>query len=501
MLNHKKMLNPFPENEKNIYGRIINCEKVDTELEEFNVEITLTNDEMIKFDNDIYGDEGLLSSINDYSIEPIKNLKDRIHELDIEYDIGVNKILNSKEDVNKIYDLFTPYFYEFYATIKDIGLAKKLQQYSDQGTYLQLVLLPPKDCEQYNEKDFIKGSLLFSASPIVVKNRTIFINEETKGIRNKFKGKYKSNKAICNTQFHEINKHDKDAVKKFNDALSNCLPKKINEMQYTMFHIGQGLCSYISFNRNSGMFFDIGFSEKGRNDNSIKFDNYGNFVRYKYRKPKAIILSHWDVDHILGIVYADKDVFNKVWIAPSFEDLNDSGISNSALRLCKYISLKEGVNNHGISRSDSKYERSLFIINKSFNDDIVFKDKSDKFMIHKGKGTATNGHSNKANNIGLLIELKNTKNIILTGDIDYKKMPSSISTKKVDYFQVPHHGAACGDPILVPQNINNSKAFLPVSEKHNRHNHPRYNEHLDILKKRGFKVCRTDKDGDCTCKL
>jgi beta-lactamase superfamily II metal-dependent hydrolase len=81
-------------------------------------------------------------------------------------------------------------------------------------------------------------------------------------------------------------------------------------------------------------------------------------------------------------------------------------------------------------------------------------------------------------------------------------MPSSLTTNEFDYLQVPHHGADVGPPTFRPKTciLNPSSkckfaiAFVAVSDK-NRHKHPKYKEHLDILESNGYRIHRTDKNG------
>lgn len=510
MKDYLSVLNPFPTEEKLVYGKVIGFKEIE-DSGKFIVEITLTNDEMLKFDKDIYGSEGLLDSIVKYFIKPIDSYKDRIKNFINEY-IPEEELAwlfnntNPSDSIKKSkliellkmeFDRFTPYFYEFSAFIKNEETIKILSQYYENGSYYRFKLISSNDNSNMieDEMNVITGETLFSASPIDIRKSQLVIVDKV--IDPKYLVDDIVNYSDFETKDNVLDNMSPIAVKEFNNSLNQCLPRVVDTVKYTMYHVGQGLCSYISFNRNYGMFFDIGFSRDARKDTSIQLDASGFYNKYKNRTPKAIFLSHWDLDHILGVVYCSKEIYNRIWIAPNINEIKPKKRSNSALRLSKYISLRESMLNLSKMRSYATYEKTLFLISKNYNDNQVFKSNNGKLILHKGKGTGTKNHSNKENNIGLILEIRNSKKLLLTGDVDYIKMPKSIINRKFDFLQVPHHGANVGTPIYRPTKVIESIAIVPVS-KVNRHNHPKDKEHLDILEGYGFRIHRTDNNGDFT---
>jgi hypothetical protein len=373
MLKYKSILNPFPEENKIVYGKVIKCEKREEEDIGYLVEISLTNYEMIRFDYNFYSDYGLLDKINKYLIEPSSNLEKKIKSILTRFGIedelnwlfdsdklgNLRNTMELKEKVCSIYNSLTPYFYEFSGNVSDRALIQNLLDYHEKGGYYEFTLLGFSNQNSYSEKT-IKGQVLFSASPIEVKKAQLVIVE--KRVRNKFLNHPKANRSVFQTSYHGIDKLKLQDRKSFHRTLAGCLPQKIHSIKYSLYHIGQGLCSYMSFNRNFGLFYDVGFSEYGQTDTSIRFNNSGEFTRFKNRMPQALILSHWDLDHILGVVYCHKEVYNRIWIAPNINQIKNNSISNSALRLSKYLSLKEGSNNLKISRSSKAYRKTLFLI-------------------------------------------------------------------------------------------------------------------------------------------
>lgn len=513
MENYLEILNPFPKDEKLVYGKVIGFEEFEKgeEINEAIVEITLINDEMIKFDKDIYGNNGLLDSIIKYLIEPIdsyeNNIKILIEEYMLEDELNwifnIDRPISSKnrhkltEVLKRIFDKFTPYFYEFSAFVTDKDAIKILSKYFDDGAYYKFKLnIIRGDSNNLRQNlTFIIGDILFSASPIVIEKSQLVIVDSS--VDPEYRVEDIINYSDFETRGNVLDNLNPTEVRKFKNSLDECLPNFINTIKFTMYNVGQGLCSYVSFNRNKGIFFDIGFSRDACKDKSIQLDADGNYYKYKNKTPKAIFLSHWDTDHILGVVYCNKEIYNRKWIAPNINEISNKRISNSALRLSKYISLREQMLNTTLTIGHPNYKKTMFLINERYNNRQVFSRTDGKFVLHKGKGTGTKGYSNKENNIGLVLELKNTQNLLLTGDVDYIKMPNSILTYDFDFLQVPHHGANVGKPKFKPTIPGSSFAIVPVSMI-NRHKHPKYKEHLDILRGYGFRIHRTDFNGDFT---
>ncbi|MDU4846397.1 hypothetical protein [Clostridium sp.] len=499
-----ELFNPFPKIEKVVYGKIINSYRIEDKAI---ITISLLNNEMIEYDKDIYSSRGLLNTIMNYLNNEnqndtihIKRITKIINKYELENYIGDIRELkkyNRNKKINKlksIFNEFKPYFYECTITI-DIRRINFFQKYkfcykcdntecSENifNGYIPFVLTCNENTIS-ERKDGIETKILFSASPIRVVNGVLYLIDDN--IEEKYKAQKIEKNRIKNFRT------SKSIIKNINRCnayltteLNKCFPKNIYKIKYTMYHIGQGLCSYISFNRNFGIFYDIGFSKCGTKDTSINFDKKNTYNRFLKNKPRAIILSHWDTDHILGIVYADENIYDKVWIAPDINYIKN--ITDSALRLSRYLSLREKLNNI----ASKKYKRTLFLISKDYNNKKVYNNSN--LVIYKGKGTATDKHSNKVNNIGLIVEIENRcKNLLLTGDVDYFKMPDELITRNFNYLQVPHHGGDVGFPIFKPKIIAESIAIVPVSPNYNIYKHPN-NIHLSRLACSGFIVIQSN---------
>ncbi|MEJ8553542.1 hypothetical protein [Tepidibacter sp. Z1-5] len=517
MTNYKEILNPFPLDDKTVFGKVIRCDKIDNKDNEgyyYVVEITLTNKEMISFDEDIYSNDGLLNSITKYALEADDSFRNKIKnsfekynltdDLNWVFDVVSDYKKDNKKilkELKKIYNKFTPYFYEFSAIVEDLDLGEELFNYYHENKYCEFILCDSSQNKKYNEH-IIKGNLIFSASPIEVRNKCLVITDNTipSGYLNRI-----TDKTLFETGHSVINISHRDMLK---NLIDKNIPKKIKKIKYTMFNVGQGLCSYVSLNRNYGIFFDVGFTKIKRDTKAFL-----NKDAFKTRIPKIIILSHWDLDHILGVSYCNKEIYNRIWIAPDINEIKTKDRSISALRLSKYLQLREALNNFGILPSSSAFKKYLFLINNSFDGQTVYKNKN--IILHKGYNDerAVNGkkYSNYKNNFGLLLELKNKRNLLLTGDTDYYRMPKSIKSTMFNFLQVPHHGADAGTPKYRPLkrhpkcskkcSVQCGLAIVSVSEDFNSHNHPKYKEHLKLLERYGYEIHRTDEDGECVINL
>lgn len=259
------------------------------------------------------------------------------------------------------------------------------------------------------------------------------------------------------------------------------IPRQIDNGRIKIYNVGQG--NYVELKLGGKIFlYDIGMTidQDDLNNNKIKF-NYTNI--FPYHRPDAIILSHWDIDHILGVVFLNSEhIFNNtIWLAPNFSCI--SNLSQSAYRLGFYLLSKKKI--HLVENYNS----------------CLYKSQDNKFKIWQGKGTATARGGNKANNIGLLIELKDIvfnrgsfrkihsslwclNNILLTGDCDYCKMPDLIANNMEDYdiLMVPHHGADTTIPHFCNVNRPVDKLAI-ISYGKNNHKHPGKFQHLPELMK------------------
>lgn len=146
----------------------------------------------------------------------------------------------------------------------------------------------------------------------------------------------------------------------------------------------------------------------------------------------GIVLSHWDLDHILGIAYTHNSAKNCTWIAPDFRKLYDPNkYPLSVLRLCNFL-IRNG-------------KGCLCLVDTSQNNKQFYVSKDDKISIWLGEPKSLNG-INRANNGGLLLKVVNTKSILLTGDCENSIHPINSYSSGLDYIVIPHHGSQMSSP-------------------------------------------------------
>ena len=272
------------------------------------------------------------------------------------------------------------------------------------------------------------GDLIFSASPILSAKAVLVVEETDDSL-------------------------DKDAIKKliatynsWDKAIksnSRCIYDKTKILEIlsiywddeycekvSIYNVGQANCCYCKMTKSS-FFFDIGVTKSGedREDVSIKkaIDEIGLL------DSDGVVLSHWDLDHILGVCYNSKCLHSKLWIVPDFEKLYKRP-RVSIKRLCNYL-LRNG--NSTILMIDTTD------INKEF-----YKSNINKIFLYLGEPKSANG-INKMNNGGLILRLENTKNILLPGDCENSIIPSKAVAVPYNYVMIPHHGSVMSDPTVI----------------------------------------------------
>ena len=337
--------------------------------------------------------------------------------------------VSSDEDIE-----YHPYFIEFQVNAACLSKYQKLFSLMD-GMWHGGYLLPDSsnvapDLQKLKEAqsimgvydDTIPGILMTSASPVRFRRSSLMITdhllseEEQTMIENLY-------------QTEDSVREDSDI-----ESLLSELFTDITDFKIESFNVGDGNCIYITATGKSKkkFYFDIGY----RYICSLTTEEGEVISHYPYaenhlntRKPDMVILSHWDLDHILGVVYAGEHIFMIPWIAP---DLNDDAhpAKASAKRLAKYLELRGQLNLIPLTtKKFTKKGRQIF--------------KNDKATIGMAKG---GGMLTKINNTGIVIRMEGEEGYtLLAGDAEYSTWPSCISTIKVppkcSYLLVPHHAS------------------------------------------------------------
>jgi len=376
---------------------------------------------------------------------------------------------------------YRPYFYEFIIEDNDDFFNKFDQNLI--GEWMIGQLREPEEIS-YNEYALI-GDVIFSASPIEIRGRGLIITEPE--ISNEIKNKINDVYKLIKENSNGIIDNEEDLGKIIQDVIENGTPNIVK-----IYNVGQASCNNICFNNKKEILFDIGYSYMKADQNRIE-KNQSNI---RECNPALVILSHWDLDHILGVVYSKETIFNVNWIAPSMLELKPSQFSLSAARLAKYLAIK----------------RILKIVDDKFNGKKVYN--SDFFQIWKGKGKENTAKYdtgsydrelnkrdkvsglNKANNIGLIIVLVSEKenNMLLPGDCEYKMFPDKLYEEHSRFYNMiaPHHGSNM--EFIKPEVYNiiekGNSAFISAGSNHYKPEHD-WVGHCNFLKEMYYNIYKT----------
>ncbi|AGK97130.1 MBL fold metallo-hydrolase [Clostridium pasteurianum] len=395
---------------------------------------------------------------------------------------------------------YKPYFYEFSGYCKSWGDLRKLLLYyikSDYGYFT--CFLDFSEEADYDRNDniiaVVDGNILFSASPIEEKSGRLVVVHNSSKIDPKFMPVLDDSIYKCIT--NPINESRKTILK---DAVDN-LKMSFEPKNAIIYNVGQGNNVSIELNGGKHIFFDIGLTKSRleRNQSETK----AAIKEFNKIKPEIVILSHWDMDHILGVAYANNSIYDAVWIVPDLWGLMKytykrkgvlkfKYVSDSAKRLLKYLDFK----------SDGK----LFIIDESWTNDCIYSSKNEKMCIWTGSRQNANGingakepyNINEANNFGLIMTFRNKKKLLLPGDCEYSIMPSDICKVGYEYLLASHH---CSKMSKIPlaQSASNKKAILSYGVA-NTYGHPN-KQHIRELSNIGYEINTTLGHRHIRCNL
>lgn len=277
-----------------------------------------------------------------------------------------------------------------------------------------------------------KGHLIFCASPIERKFCS-FVHSYVLSYSKKLKG-------ILDKEIEDFERYIDQRNKRGKTFHQyNILPdiKNIEEISGRVYNVGQGNFISLKINSKYELLFDVGESRLPKdelNENDFIRKNEAEIV---VLKPQYIIISHWDIDHILGVYkFSDREEFSfykdSRWIAPDIAMIGKKA-SMSAKRLCAYLFKKNNIT----------------LINNPNGCFSSVEDANGGF-IKLWQGDCQANPGTKANNIGLILEARicideNSKlkyqNLLFAGDCSYFHMNSAILDKKYDFIVSSHHGA------------------------------------------------------------
>lgn len=445
------------------YGKIQrieieNFQQANENLRSYKIQISLMTNLMIRADT--------------YFFTRILDLPELSNSLD-----EITPFTPQEEEIFKGYH---PYVYEFTAESTDYDLRSSLNEYSGQWIKMR------NDDGNTTANDIrIQGTEIFSASPLVASGKSIIFNRCSK---------FDSNCVLLdkifkkdNLKFFTYNCDQLYNYKKFTDLLSS----SIKQILGTVYSVG--LANNIklelveSTSHSCTILYDIGCTHIA--DILHKKDVSSNLKSFYTENFDAIVLSHWDFDHIAAIGYYNPTLLyspNMVWVAPDINDINEKKLTISAVRLACYVANKS----------------NLYL---SHNYNMCLNTKNKFLQLWQGKGTGAKQATHQ-NNIGLLIELNhfdylhirtnkynsvvccsnyNKIHALLTGDVVFDNIPDNLKNNNLyDLLVTPHHGTNRTIPDI---NGTGRSAAIVCADKSGTSEHYPGPDHIIGLIRNGFK--------------
>lgn len=327
----------------------------------------------------------------------------------------------------------------------------------------------------------IQGNLMISASPIEVVRGALVIVEDHSKIDLDYLDVLNDSIYSCKKSAYTcINYGEVQTL--LDSDVTNGTPRMIN-----VYNVGQGLCASIHMDNGGVIFSDIGITKDKIELSSV------DIIKAKQEigmiNPDLVVLSHWDLDHILGVTNASEKIYDATWIVPDLWGLirrnrkgSYEGVSKSAIRLLKYLDWRNGNN--------------LFIIADDVDKTRIYKNSKSNIEIWTGirkniRGKNKNNEEyciTKANNFGLILYLENEKTALLPGDCEYSAVDSGLLNKEINYLVVPHHCSKMSEPSCNASS-DDKKAIISYGICNN-YGHPD-NLHMQQLHDKGYEIITT----------
>ena len=342
--------------------------------------------------------------INNYNRVSI--VTESMLEYDLQYLVESDNYIAPNNNLLKNY---RPYFADFLIDIeKNIALVEN-------RWYVAKFLNEKIDIIKEYDDEIVMydGILELSASPVRYENGTLL---------------FFTNRSVPQEILNKINDFCRDTIfqNSTDDVIQSILSniwkeEKINTID--CYNLGKGNADYIR-GYSSSMLYDIGYSYREYPKRKGKYNYYRACNAIRHVHPSCVLLSHWDMDHILGCVYAKQRIFDIPWIAPSFMNKGTNKYSINAYRLARYL----------------YFLNNLYLVDCLRGPLQIAKVYTKDGVICLYLGGGNDVKISAANRQGLYIEIYSRNiHVVLSGDVPYKCMMHQIWNCNVDYLHVPHH--------------------------------------------------------------
>lgn len=342
------------------------------------------------------------------------------------------------EENLRIFRGYHPFIYEFEGEDSDDLVYQEMRQYEGKWIKIQL-----KDIDSYDSAEndiIIDGTMVFSASPLISAGKRLCFNRRELGRKvverlNKIYGKDKiaENTRGCVNNRNIYNKF----LRRIPEDIC-----KINGIIYEVGNANNIKLDLISQKVHCQVLYDVGCGVSYASDEKERIKK--NLECLFKSEFQAVILSHWDLDHILAVGYYNPRILyaqDQIWIAPDINLLEPEECSVSAARLAGYVA-----------------KSSMLYLSNKLGKELGSRDNV--FKLWQGLGTKKREATHN-NNIGLLIEIsgagvwkietatdrletKKERKIhaLLAGDCPFDNMPEWLKKHTLyDFLITPHHGS------------------------------------------------------------
>ncbi len=201
-----------------------------------------------------------------------------------------------------------------------------------------------------------------------------------------------------------------------------------------IYNVGQGNANYLRCGKNR-VLFDLGYPLK-----SVPAKNPMNYRRallaIRQAKPSVIVLSNWDSDHYTGWVYANTDVFNVPWIAPTLcrkgyrkRNRTATSISTNAYRLAAFLKKKDLL----VLVDWKDVPRTVASLGEQGKQRICLE------MGGSGSGDWDIALRNRHGLYFTIADESGKANTVLASDVPYSSMREGAIDDALQILHVPHH--------------------------------------------------------------
>ena len=350
---------------------------------------------------------------------------------------------------------YHPFFFEFYG--EKCG-DKDISKFTQKWKKAKLYFLSGKtiDHQEYT----LQGTVIFGASPLVRKKACLVFVDSDEELN--YKAEFSSLLTLSTLRQNNV---VRDWYERQWSAISS--------IKCDVWNAGQANCVSLILDQVE-VFFDVGLPI---HSNSCESECFAQ-EHMRRATPSGIVLSHWDLDHVLGVTVIGTECCkvpnynvytNCFWIAPDLSLIKSRSLS--AERLCYYL----------------LRQRMIWLINHVGQNTPVIQQGGSMLSLWQGNGRESNGGIK--NNIGLIIKIDNQsmpvpQHVLLTGDCAYEALPEFLKETRYCVVLSPHHGSEQTISNISAED-HNARAIISVGE--NIYYHPRI-EHIAALLRQGFRI-------------